>query len=96
MKITATTSKLLLFADFAVALLLTAIVVIGAFAERDMTAVTEVTLAWDGQLAVAVGFYYWKAKNENRAKGVQKLITEMAEKYGMESVAQMADIIFKE
>lgn len=96
MKITATTSKLLLFADFTVAILLTAIVVIGAFLERDMTAVTEVTLAWDGQLAVAVGFYYWKAKNENRSKGVQKLVADMAEKYGMESVAQMADIIFKE
>lgn len=96
MKITATTSKLLLFVDFTVAILLTAIVVIGAFLERDMTAVTEATLAWDGQLAVAVGFYYWKAKNENRSKGVQRLITDMAEKYGMESVAQMADIIFKE
>lgn len=96
MKITATTSKLLLFADFTVAILLTAIVVSGAFLERDMTAVTEVTLAWDGQLAVAVGFYYWKAKNENRSKGVQKLVADMAEKYGMESVAQMADIIFKE
>lgn len=96
MKITATTSKLLLFADFTVAILLTAIVVTGAFLDHDMTAVTEVTLAWDGQLAVAVGFYYWKAKNENRSKGVQRLITDMAEKYGMESVAQMADIIFKE
>lgn len=96
MKITATTSKLLLFADFTAAILLTAIVIIGAFLERDMTAVTEVTLAWDGQLAVAVGFYYWKAKNENRSKGVQKLVADMAEKYGMESVAQMADIIFKE
>lgn len=91
-----TTSKWILLLDFAVALVLTAAVAVGSFLGRDMSEVSALALAWDGQLTVAVGFYYWKAKNENREKGVQKLITDMAEKYGVESVTSLAEIIYKE
>lgn len=96
MKITATTSKIILFVDFLVALALTASVVVGAYQGRDMSQVTPVALAWDAQLAVVIGFYFWKAKNENRCKGVQKLIRDLAEQYGIDSVARIAEIIFKE
>ena len=96
MKITATTSKIVLFVDFLVALTLTALVVVGAYQGKDMSQITTIALAWDGQLAVVVGFYFWKAKNENRSKGVQKLVRDMAEQYGIEGVARIAEIIFKE
>ena len=96
MKITASTSKIILFFDFLVALTLTALVVAGAYQGYDMSQVTPIALAWDGQLAVAIGFYFWKAKNENRAKGVQKLVRDLAEQYGIDSVARIAEIIFKE
>ena len=46
--------------------------------------------------SVANGFYYWKSKNENRYKYVIKLIREWAEKYGIEAVIRIADIVLKE
>lgn len=96
MKITATTSKLILLVDFLVAVTLTVLVVVGAFRGLDMSQVTTVTLAWDGQLAVAVGFYYWKARHENRSKGTQKLVKDLAETYGIDAVTRIAEIIFRE
>lgn len=96
MKITATTSKIILFVDFLVALALTTLVVVGAYLGKDVSQITPVALAWDAQLAVVIGFYFWKAKNENRAKGVQNLVRDLAEKYGIDSVARIAEIIFKE
>lgn len=96
MKITATTSKIILFVDFLVALSLTALVVVGAYLGKDVSEITPIAIAWDAQLAVVIGFYFWKAKNENRAKGVQQLVRDLAEKYGIEAVARIAEIIFKE
>lgn len=96
MKITATTSKLILLVDFLVAVTLTVLVVVGAFLELDMSQVSTVALAWDGQLAVATGFYYWKARHENRSKGTQQLVRELADQYGIDAVARIAEIIFKE
>lgn len=96
MKITATTSKIILFVDFLVALALTTLVVVGSYLSKDVSEITPIALGWDAQLAVAVGFYFWKAKNENRAKGVHKLIKDLAEQYGIENVARIAEIIFKE
>lgn len=96
MKITATTSKLILFIDFLVAVTLTVLVVVGAFLRLDMSQVSTVTLAWDGQLAVAVGFYYWKAKHENRSKGTQQLVRDLADQYGIDAVARIAEIIFRD
>lgn len=30
--------------------------------------ISSIAIAWTGQLAISTGFYYWKAKNENRIK----------------------------
>ena len=90
------TSKLILFVDFAVAFLLTLAVTIGAYLGRDMSPVTAIAVGWDGQLAVATGFYYWKAKNENRSKYAMKLVKDLAEKYGMENVVSLAQTVLKD
>ena len=90
------TSKLILLVDFTIAIALTAAVVIGELFGHDMTNSAIVAGLWDGQLAVAVGAYYSKAKTENRAKGSQKMVKDLAEKYGIESVAQFAEIIFRD
>ena len=58
--------------------------------------VVEVTIAWIGLLATALGVYQWKTKNENRAKYAQKFMDEWAEKYGPESVAQIMEIVLKD
>ena len=90
------TSKLILLVDFIVAFLLTVAVTIGAYLERDMSQVAAIAVGWDAQLAVAVGFYYWKAKCENRSKAAMKLVEALAEKYGIENVISLAEIILKE
>ena len=90
-------SKLILIVSWPVALTLTAIAIFGVFKELEQ--VSELTtiagFAW-AELTAAHAFYYWKAKNENRAKGSQKLIKELAEKYGIESAATFAEIIYKD
>ena len=90
------TSKLILLVDFTIAVALTAAVVIGEMSGHDMTNSAVVAGLWDGQLAIAVGAYYWKAKNENRAKYAQTLVKELADKYGMESVTRIAEIILRD
>lgn len=90
------TSKLILLADFTVAILLTIAVTTGAYLERDMSQVAAVAVGWDGQLAVATGFYYWKAKNENRSKYAMKLVKQLAKEYGIENVVNLAQTILKD
>ena len=90
------TSKLILLVDFVVAIFLTIIVIIGSFLEKDMSNVTTIAVCWDAQMAAAVGFYYWKAKNENRSKHAMKLVKDLAKKYGIENVTQLAEIILKD
>lgn len=90
------TSKLILLADFTVAILLTIAVTTGAYLERDMSQVAAVAVGWDGQLAVATGFYFWKAKNENRSKYAMKLVKQLAKEYGIENVVNLSQTILKD
>ena len=90
------TSKVILLVDFLIAILLTIAVTIGAYLERDMSQVAAIAVGWDGQLAVAVGFYYWKAKNENRSKYAMRLVKQLASEHGIENVINLAEIILKD
>lgn len=90
------TSKLILLVDFIVAILLTIVVIIGAFLDKDMSQVTVIAGFWDAQMTAAVGFYYWKSKNENRSKYAMKLVRDLAETYGIENVARLAEVILKD
>ena len=90
------TSKLILIVDFLVAFLLAIAVIIGAYLDKDMSQVAAVAIGWDAQLAAAVAFYYWKAKNENRSRHAMKLVEKLAEQYGIENVIQLAQTILKD
>ena len=90
------TSKLILAVDIAVAILLAVIVTAGMFLDKDASSVAIVAGFWDAQLAVAVGAYYWKAKNENRSKHAMKLVEKLAGQYGIENVVSLAEIILKD
>ena len=90
------TSKLILLVDITIAVAVTVSVILGERSGFDMTSSALVAGLWDAQLAVAVGFYYWKSKNENRAKYAQQLVKELADKYGMDSVARIAEIILRD
>lgn len=90
------TSKLILLVDFMVAILLTVAVAVGAFLNKDMSQLATVAVGWDAQLATAIGFYYWKAKNENRSKHAMRLVKELAKKYGIENVISLTEVILKD
>ena len=90
------TSKLLLFIDFTIAIILTGVVVIGAFTGVDMSNVTVISGLWDAQLGVVIGAYMWKSKNENRSKHAMQLVRDLAEKYGFENVVNLAEVILKD
>lgn len=96
MKITASTTKLILFIDFTIAILLTAFVVYGVFQDVDTTPITIVSGLWDAQLGLVIGVYFWKAKNENRSKYAMKLVSDLAEKYGIENIVNLAQVILKD
>jgi hypothetical protein len=54
-----------------------------------------IPLSWT-PLDLAIGFYFWKAKNENRAKYQQKFITKWAKEYGVESALRAAETVLKD
>ena len=91
------TSKKLLVASYSAAFLLTAGVAAGSFfSDHDMTELsTLAALAW-GEVSIATGFYFWKARAENKIKVAKQMVTEWADRYGIESVAAILDMITKE
>lgn len=90
------TSKLILWCSWAAALTLTGLVAVCTFLMLDTSGLVALAgLAW-GELTVAHGFYFWKAKNENRAKGSCQLVRHLAEKYGIDAAARFAELIFKD
>lgn len=89
-------SKRIIYGSWAAAITLTLIAVVGTFVDKDITNLTTLAcLAW-AELTAAHSFYYWKAKNENRAKGVQTVVERMAEQHGVDGAARIAEIIYKE
>lgn len=52
-------------------------------------------LSWTA-FDVAAGFYYWKSKNENRAKYTQKFVKQLAQEYGIDASLRAAEIVLKD
>lgn len=90
------TSKAILDRSWAATITLTVLVVIGTFVQVDVTNLTILAGAAWTELTAAHGFYYWKSKNENRHKGIQKLIRELAQEHGIDAAARFAEIIYKD
>lgn len=42
------------------------------------------------------GFYYWKAKNENRWKYAQKFVKLLADSHGVDAAIRMAEVVLKD
>lgn len=40
--------------------------------------ISTIAISWTAQLAVSTGFYYWKAKNENRIKIPVEIIRSLS------------------
>ena len=93
------TSKKILAASWIAAVTLTSITIIAVFMELDSnnvaTLATLALAAW-AELTAAHGFYYWKSKNENRAKYAQHFVKIFAKEYGTDATIQIAEIVLKD
>ncbi len=56
----------------------------------------EIVLAAFAEVSVSGAFYFWKSKNENRAKYAQRFMQKWADKYGPETAARIAEIVLRE
>ena len=68
-------SKKLLILDYIV---FTVLIVLAIIFQN--CGIDTIAIAWAGQLAISSGFYYWKAKTENRIK-VPLLMIKSLDKY---------------
>ena len=59
----------------------------------DVTALAGASLLTNGAWG---GFYFWKAKNENRAKYAQRFLKQFADKYGADVAVRVAEIVLKD
>ena len=66
------TSKLILLVSYLISLILTLIVIIGAFGEFSMEYVTQIALASYAELSASNIFYFKKATRENVFKNLPK------------------------
>ena len=89
-------SKKLLILQYLVSLALVTVTIIGVFSGREVTSIAALagtSILVDGTVS---GFYFWKSKNENRSKYVQKFVRQFADKYGIEAAIQIASVVLKD
>lgn len=89
-------SKKLLVLHVMLSVLLCLTTVIGTLISVDVSAIAVLagsSLLTDGAWG---GFYYWKSKNENRAKYAQRFVKLFAEKYGIDAAIRVAEIVLKD
>ena len=89
-------SKKLLYFTWGITLILTALLIYFSIKGYSIDGLVVVTpLSWT-ETATATGFYYWKSKNENRAKYGQQFLQEIGERWGPEIAARMTEIVLKD
>lgn len=71
------TSKLILLVSYAISIILTLIVVIGAFTDFNMEYVTQIALVSYAELSASNVFYFKKATRENIFKNLPEDKLEM-------------------
>ncbi len=90
-------SKKVLYTSWGVFIALLCALLFGLFfTEKDMTPLVTVLCFDGGVTGTATAFYFWKARTENRLKLTKAMVEDWAEKYGIESVVNLAGIIFNE
>ena len=88
-------SKKLLFFSWGVTLILTILLLGFSIAQLPLDGLIVVTpLSWT-ETGVATGYYYWKSKNENRAKYGQAFLKAFAKEWGPDVALRMAEIVLK-
>ena len=89
-------SKKLLLLSWTVTLILTVLTIWMSLNGLSTDAMYVIApLAW-AETATATGYYFWKAKNENRAKYAQQFLERLGEKWGPEAALRVAEIVLKD
>lgn len=89
-------SKKILIFSGAVTIILTALTVWMSLKYLPLDAMIVVTpLSW-AETGAATAYYYWKAKNENRAKYAQRFLRDIARNGDSETALRMAEIVLKD
>lgn len=89
-------SKKMLVLHICISVLLCITTIVGTLTDHDVTAIAALTgtsFVTDGAWG---GFYYWKSKNENRAKYAQKFVRLFAKQYGVDAAIRLAEIVLKD
>lgn len=73
-------SKKIILASYILAMGLTLITVIAMLLDRIVDPIVPIVLASWAEVSVANGFYYWKAKAENKIKIAKSITDEEAER----------------
>ena len=89
-------SKWLVRGSCTLTVVMLAITAVASLAGFDATYLGAGTTLCFATSDVCIGFYFWKAKNENRIKLAKQMMCDWADKYGVESVASIAEIVLKE
>lgn len=89
-------SKKLLFFSWAVTLVLTMLSIYFSLKSLPLDAIyTLAPLSW-AETGTATAFYFWKAKNENRAKYAQKFLKDISKEWGTETAIRISEIVLKD
>jgi len=62
----------------------------------DTASIATIICAWILECSAATGFYFWKAKNENRSKYALKFVRELADQYGIDATARVLETVLKD
>ena len=89
-------SKKLLIVSASITLILSVLLIWFSIKVYPLDGLIVVTpLSW-AETGAATAFYYWKSKNENRAKYGQLFMKEFASKYGPDIAVRIAEVVLKD
>lgn len=77
-------SKKILIVSYIIAIMVTAFCCYLALTYRDTSAVSNIALACWAEVSVGNGFYYWKARSENKIKMMASMEKELLDKINLE------------
>lgn len=89
-------SKKMLILHIFISIGLCVATIVGTFMCVDVTSIgilAGTSFVTDGAWG---GFYYWKAKNENRAKYAHTFIDCLADKHGIDAAIRMSETVLKD
>lgn len=72
------------------------VVLMTVFTDKDLTAMSVITSAAWAEVSVYSAIYLQKSKLENKCKYSQRFISDLADKYGIEPITDLAKSIIED